>query len=76
MLCEALQRVAYHEIHRASDAQRHLRAQLVVRDALVRTRTCSVAIINAFVRREGLRIPSGDAEHTVAKPSRTRRDNT
>lgn len=66
-LCEALQLGAYRAIHRASDAQRHLRAQLVVRDALVRTRTRYVAIMKAFVRREGLRIPSGDAEHTVAK---------
>ena len=66
-LCEALQLGAYRAIHRASDAQRHLRAQLVVRDALVRTRTRYVAIMKAFVRREGLRIPSGDAEHTAAK---------
>jgi len=66
-LCEALQLGAYRAIHRPSDAQRHLRAQLVVRDALVRTRTRYVAIMKAFVRREGLRIPSGDAEHTVAK---------
>lgn len=66
-LCEALQLGAYRAVHRASDAQRHLRAQLVVRDALVRTRTRYVAVMKAFVRREGLRIPSGDAEHTVAK---------
>jgi transposase len=66
-LCEALQLGAYRAIHRASDAQRHLRAQLVVRDALVRTRTRYVAIIKAFVRREGLRVPNGDVEHTVAK---------
>jgi transposase len=66
-LCEALQLGAYRAIHRASDAQRQVRAQLVVRDALVRTRTRYVEIIKASVRREGLRIPSGDAEHTVAK---------
>ncbi len=36
-------------------------------DALVRTRTRYVAIIKAFVWREGLRLASGDAEHTVAK---------
>ena len=66
-LCEALQLGAYRAIHRASDAQRHLRAQLVVRDALVRTRTRYVAILKAFVRREGLRVPSGDVEHTVPK---------
>lgn len=66
-LCDALQLGAYRAIHRASEAQRHLRAQLVVRDALVRTRTRYVAILKTFVRREGLRIPSGDAEHTMAK---------
>jgi transposase len=66
-LRDALQLGAFRAIHRASDAQRHLRAQLVVCDALVRTRTRYVAILKAFVRREGLRIPSGDAEHTVAK---------
>jgi transposase len=66
-LCEALQLGAYREIHRASDAQRHLRAQLVVRDALVRTRTRYAALVKAFVRREGLRVASGDVEHTVAK---------
>lgn len=66
-LCDALQLGAFRAIHRASDAQRSLRAHLVVRDALVRTRTRYVAILKAFVRREGLRIPSGDAEHTVAK---------
>ena len=66
-LCDALSLGAYREVHRASDAQRHLRAQLVVRDALVRTRTRYVAIIKAFVRREGLRMPTGDAEHTVVK---------
>lgn len=66
-LCEALQLGAYRAIHRASDAQRQVRALLGVRDALVRTRTRYVAIIKAAVRREGLRIPSGDAEHTVTK---------
>lgn len=66
-LCEALQLGAYRAIHRASDAQRQVRAHLAVRDALVRTRTRYVAIIKAAVRRQGLRIPSGDAEHTVTK---------
>jgi transposase len=39
----------------------------VIRDALVRTRTRYIALIKAFVRREGLRLPSSDAEHTVVK---------
>ena len=66
-LCEALQLGAYRAVHRASDAQQHLRAQLAVRDALVRTRTRYIALIKAAVRREGLRLPSGEAEQTVAK---------
>lgn len=55
--------IAYREIHRVSDARRHLRAQLAVRDALVRTRTRFIAISKAAVRREGLRLPSGEAAH-------------
>jgi transposase len=66
-LCEACQVGAYRAIHRASDAQRHVRAELAVRDAVVRTRTRFVAIIKAFVRREGLRLRSGEPEHTAAK---------
>jgi transposase len=66
-LCEALRSGAYHEIHRASDAQRAMRAELAVRDALVRTRSRYVAIIKAFVRREGLRLAGGATEHTAVK---------
>lgn len=66
-LCEACQLGAYRPIHRASDAQRHVRAELAVRDALVRTRTRYVAIIKAFIRREGFRLRSGEPEHTAAK---------
>ncbi|HSU97356.1 MAG TPA: IS110 family transposase [Gemmatimonadaceae bacterium] len=66
-LCDALTLGAYRGIHRASDAQRHIRAELAVRDALVRTRTRYVAMIKAFVRREGLRLPSGEVEGTEAK---------
>src|SRR5512138_3693765 len=66
-LCDALRLGAYRAIHRASDAQRHIRAELAVRDVLVRTRTRYIAIIKAFVRRDGLRLGSGEAEHTVDK---------
>jgi len=38
-----------------------------VRDALVRTRTRYVAVIKALVRRDGLRLGSGNAEHTERK---------
>lgn len=66
-LCEACERGTYRAIHRATDAQRHIRAELAVRDALVRTRTRYVAIIKAFVRREGMRLRSGEPAHTEAK---------
>lgn len=38
-----------------------------MRDALVRTRTRYVALVKALVRREGLRLASGAAEHPRAK---------
>jgi transposase len=69
-LCDALRLGAYREIHRASDAQRQIRAALAVRDALVRTRTRYAALIKAAVRREGLRLASGEVEHTVTKLAR------
>lgn len=58
---------AYHRAHRLSPARRHARSELAVRDALVRTRTRYVALVKALVRREGLRLPTGQSEHTVAK---------
>jgi len=66
-LCEACARGTYRAIHRASEAQRHVRTELAVRDALVRTRTRYVAMIKAMVRREGLRLRSGEPAHTAAK---------
>jgi transposase len=66
-LCEACKLGAYRAIHRLSDAQRHVRAELGVRDAVVRTRTRYVAVIKAAVRREGLRLGQGDPERTAAK---------
>jgi transposase len=58
---------AYRAVHRASDAQRHVRAELAVRYALVRTRTRYVAVIKALVRRDGLRLAQGEPERTAAK---------
>jgi transposase len=66
-LAEACRLGAYRAIHRVSDAQRHVRAELAVRDALVRTRTRYVALIKAAIRREGLRLAQGEPERTVAK---------
>jgi len=66
-LAEACRLGAYRAVHRASDAQRHVRAELAVREALVRTRTRYVALIKALVRRDGLRLAQGEPERTAAK---------
>lgn len=66
-LAEACRLGAYRRAHRLSPARRHARSELAVRDALVRTRTRYVALVKALVRREGLRLPTGQPQHTVAK---------
>lgn len=62
-LAEALRLGAYRLAHRVSPARRHVRAELAVREALVRTRTRFIAVGKALVRRDGLRVPSSMAEH-------------
>src|SRR6266550_4074504 len=66
-LAEACRLGAYRRVHRVSPERRHLRAELAVRDALIRTRTRYVAVVKARVRREGLRVPSGEPQHTGVK---------
>jgi transposase len=66
-LAEACRLGAYRAVHRASDAQRHVRAQLAVREALIRTRSRYVALVKAVLRRDGWRLPSGMPAHTVRK---------
>jgi len=44
---------AYRPAHRLSDAQRHVRGRLGVRDALVRTRTRYISLIRALLRPHG-----------------------
>jgi transposase len=52
-LAEACLLGAYRPAHRLSDAQRHVRARLTVRDALVRTRTRYISLIRALLRQHG-----------------------
>jgi len=66
-LAEACRLGAYRPVHRASAPQRHVRAQLAVRDALIRTRTRYVSVVKALARRDGLRLPPGNPVHTEAK---------
>lgn len=65
-LMEACRLGAYRPAYRLSDARRHVRAELAVREALVRTRTRYIALANALVRRDGLRVAASEA-HLVAK---------
>jgi transposase len=62
-LAEACLLGAYRPAHRLSDAQRHVRGRLLVRDALVRTRTRYISVIRALLRQQGYRVPSGSAAH-------------
>jgi transposase len=61
-LAEACRLGAYRAAHRTSDEQRHVRAQLAVRESLVHTRTKFIGLIGALLGREGWRIRSGAAE--------------
>jgi transposase len=65
-LMEACRLGAYRPAYRLSDARRHVRAELAVREALVRTRTRYIALAKALVRRDGLRVASSEA-HLVAQ---------
>jgi transposase len=62
-LAEALRLGAFRPAHRLSADRRHIRAELAVRETLVRTRTRMVNVAKALVRRDGLRLPSGLVEH-------------
>jgi transposase len=56
-LAEACRLGAYRPAHRTSDRQRHVRAQLAVREALVQTRSRYISLVGAVLRREGCGLP-------------------
>jgi len=61
-LAEACRLGVYRPAHRTSDAQRHIRALLSARDALVRTRVRWIMTIRPLLRSEGLRVRTGATE--------------
>jgi transposase len=65
VLFEANRLGIYREAHRRSQEQREVTALLRVRDSLVRTRTRSINLARALLRREGLRVRTGHAESFV-----------
>lgn len=69
-LADACRLGAYRPSHRASDLQRHVRAELAVRDVLVRTRVKCVALVGALLRRHGIHLPSGNVDGFVSRVER------
>jgi transposase len=66
-LCEACRLGAYRPAHRTSERQRHVRAKLAVREALVRTRSKYISLVRALVRRDGLRVAAGTPRSFVVR---------
>jgi transposase len=66
-LMEACATGTYRRAHRLSEARRHVRAELAVRDALVRTRARYVSLAKAFVRRDGLRVAGSTSERVAER---------
>lgn len=69
-LADACRLGAYRPAHRASDRQRHVRAELAVRDTLVRTRVKCVGLAGALLRRHGVHLPSGNVDGFVGRVER------
>lgn len=66
-LAEACRTGTYRRAHRCSEPHRRVRAELTVREALVRTRTRYISVVRAMLRGEGLRIRSGHAAYFVER---------
>ncbi|HEY0172222.1 MAG TPA: transposase, partial [Pyrinomonadaceae bacterium] len=66
-LCEACRLGAYRPAHRTSDRQRRIRAQLLIRTTLVRTRSKYISLIGSPARREGCRIATGGSDNFVTR---------
>jgi transposase len=66
-LAESCRLGAYRPAHRTSDRQRHVRAQLAVRETMVRTRAKYISLVSTLLRRDGLRISSGASRNFLAR---------
>jgi transposase len=58
-LAEACKLGAYRPSYRVTDARRHIRAQLAVREALVKSRAQAIILCGALIRAAGLRVGTG-----------------
>ena len=57
----------YRKAHRTSEPRRVVRAELVTREALVRTRSRYISVIRSRLRAEGWRLRGGDASTFVTR---------
>ena len=71
-LAEACHSGTYRTAHRTSEARRRLKAQLSVRDALVRERAKHITLMGTLVRQQGLRVATGQAEHFLTRLRKVR----
>jgi transposase len=60
----------YRSAHRVQPATRALRQELRVRSHVVQMRTRAINVLRALLRQEGLRLPSGSADHVLARLAR------
>jgi transposase len=60
-LCQACLLGACRPAHRCDDDSRLLRKHLRAREALVQTRSRMISVCRAFLRQEGVRVPSAGA---------------
>jgi transposase len=68
-LAEACRLGAYRRAHRTSEEQRRVRAELAVREALVRTRARYISLVRSLLRREGIAVRSGAASSWIVRVS-------
>jgi transposase len=66
-LAEACRLGAYRAAHRPSAPRRAVRAQLAVRDVLVRTRVRYIVVVRALLRQAGIALPSGSTDTFVRR---------
>jgi transposase len=74
-LADACRLGAYRHAHRTSERQREVRAELAIRECIVRTRTKYIALTGALLRREGLRVRSGNADHFLRRVGEVETDD-
>lgn len=66
-LADACVSGTYRQAHRTSESRRKLKAELSVREALVRQRAKHLSLMGALVRQQGLRVATGAADHFLTR---------